>query len=290
MRFCVGDLLDILQEAGMDTLKLIPFLFLTYLLMEWLEHKTGSRTQAMIRRSGKAGPLFGGILGVAPQCGFSAAAANLYSGGLITAGTLVAVFLSTSDEMLPIFLSSEVPILTIVKILSIKAVYGVICGFGLDFLYHGLLRREIRYKNIHSMCESEHCKCEEGIFPSALRHTLQITVFIFIVTFLLELVMDTVGEEHLSNVISNVPVIGEMVAGMVGLIPNCAASVILTELYIENVIGMGPMMAGLFVNAGVGVLVLCRMNKKRVKQNIGIIAYLYLVGVIGGALVGFFVS
>lgn len=287
MRFFVG---DILLEACLDTLKLVPFLFLTYLLMEWLEHKTGSRTQAMIRRAGKAGPLFGGILGVVPQCGFSAAASNLYSGGLITAGTLIAVFLSTSDEMLPIFLSMEVPLITIVKILAIKLVYGMICGFALDFLYHGLLKREIRYKNIHTMCESEHCKCEEGIFSSALRHTFQITLFIFFVTLALEALMEGVGEEQLSRVISDVPILGEMVAGFVGLIPNCASSVVVTELYLQNVIGAGPMMAGLFVNAGVGVLILCRMNKKRIKQNVGIIAYLYLTGVIGGILVDFFVK
>lgn len=287
MKFFVG---DIIAEAGLDTLKLIPFLFLTYLLMEWLEHKTGSRTQAMIRRAGKTGPFFGGLLGAFPQCGFSAAASNLYSGGLITAGTLVAVFLSTSDEMLPIFLSTDVPWGTIIKILGIKFVYGVICGFVLDFLYQGVLKREIRYKNIHTMCESEHCKCEQGVFQSALRHTLKITLFIFIVTLVLEAVLEGFGEEQLTKVLSNVPILGEMMAGIIGLIPNCASSVVVTELYLQHVIGAGPMMAGLFVNAGVGILVLCRMNKRRVKQNVGIIAYLYLAGVIGGILVNLFIS
>lgn len=287
MKFFVG---DIIAEAGLDTLKLIPFLFLTYLLMEWLEHKTGSRTQAMIRRAGKTGPFFGGLLGAFPQCGFSAAASNLYSGGLITSGTLVAVFLSTSDEMLPIFLSTDVPWGTIIKILGIKFVYGVICGFVLDFLYQGVLKREIRYKNIHTMCESEHCKCEQGVFQSALRHTLKITLFIFIVTLVLEAVLEGFGEEQLTKVLSNVPILGEMMAGIIGLIPNCASSVVVTELYLQHVIGAGPMMAGLFVNAGVGILVLCRMNKRRVKQNVGIIAYLYLAGVIGGILVNLFIS
>ena len=148
-----------LADAVMDTLKILPFLFLTYLVMEWLEHKTGSRTQAAIRRAGKMGPLFGGVLGIFPQCGFSAAASNLYAGGVITAGTLVAVFLSTSDEMLPIFLSEAVPVTTIVSVLGAKLLLGTVSGFFLDFLYHRLLRREIRYKNIHTMCESDFFFC-----------------------------------------------------------------------------------------------------------------------------------
>ena len=277
--------IDIFIEAGADTLKLVPFLFLTYVLMEWLEHRTGSRTQAAIRRAGKAGPLLGGVIGVFPQCGFSAAASNLYSGGLITAGTLVAVFLSTSDEMLPIFISEAVPAGTILRILATKVVIGVICGFALDFLYHGILRRQIRYRNIHTMCESEHCKCEEGIFPSALRHTLQITVFLFLITILLEAVLEGLGEEALSGLLFDQPVIGELLAGLIGLIPNCASSVVITQLYLEQVIGTGPMMAGLLTNAGVGLLVLCRMNRKRVKQNLGIIAYVYLAGAAWGVLI-----
>lgn len=279
---------DIIVEAGIDTWKLVPFLFLTYVLMEWLEHRTGSRTQAAIRRAGKAGPFFGGVIGVFPQCGFSAAASNLYSGGLITAGTLVAVFLSTSDEMLPIFISEAVPMGTILKVLATKMMIGVICGFALDFLYHGILRREIRYRNIHTMCESEHCKCEEGILPSALRHTMQISVFIFLITLLLEAALEGFGEEALTGLVLDQPVLGELIAGLVGLIPNCASSVVITQLYLEQVIGAGPMMAGLLTNAGVGVLVLCRMNRKRVRQNLGIISYVYLAGVAWGIVIDLF--
>lgn len=278
-------IIEILTEAVLDTLKLVPFLFITYVLMEWLEHRTGSRTQAAIRRAGKAGPLFGSVLGVFPQCGFSAAASNLYAGGLITAGTLVAVFLSTSDEMLPIFVSEAVPAGTIIKIAAAKIAIGAVCGFGLDLFYHGILRREIRYKNIHSMCESEHCKCEEGIIPSALRHTLHITIFIFLVTLVLEAVIEGMGKEALSGLVLDQPVAGECIAGLIGLIPNCASSVVITQLYLEQVIGAGPMMAGLLCNAGVGMLILCRMNRKRVRQNLGMIAYVYLAGVVWGILI-----
>ena len=278
-------IIDIFVDAVFDTIKLIPFLFLTYLVMEWLEHKTGSRTQATIRKAGKAGPLFGGMIGVFPQCGFSAAAANLFAGGLITAGTLAAVFLSTSDEMLPIFISEAVSPATIVKILVTKMVLAIISGFVLDFLYHKLIRKEIRYKNIHTMCESEHCKCEEGILVSTIRHTLHITLFIFLITLALNLVIEGVGEEQLASLVQNVPVVGELVAGLVGLIPNCAASVVITELYVQSVIGSGPMMAGLLSSAGVGLLILFRINKKHPKQNLGILAYVYVVAVAWGILI-----
>lgn len=277
-------LYDIGLDALLDTLKLLPFLFLTYLVMEWLEHKTGSRTQALIRRAGRAGPLFGGLLGVFPQCGFSAAAANLYSGGIITAGTLAAVFLSTSDEMLPIFLSNAVPLKTIAGILLIKAVLAVISGFFLDFLYHKLIRKEIRYKNIHTMCESEHCKCEEGIWGSTLRHTFHIALFLFLISLALNAVMETVGTGALRGLVMDVPVVGEVIAGLVGMIPNCAASVLVTELYVEGVIGAGPMMTGLLAGAGVGILVLCRMNKRHPKQTAGILLFVYLISVFWGIL------
>lgn len=277
-------LYDIGLDAFLDTVKLLPFLFLTYLVMEWLEHKTGSRTQALIRKAGKTGPLFGGLLGVFPQCGFSAAASNLYSGGLITAGTLAAVFLSTSDEMLPIFISEAIPVQTILCILGLKLLLAVISGFLLDFLYHKLIRKEIRYKNIHTMCESEHCKCEEGIWISTIRHTLHIALFIFLISIVLNGLMEWVGEDTLRGLTLNVPVIGEMLAGIVGMIPNCAASVFITELYVEGVIGIGPMMSGLLAGAGVGTLVLCRMNKKHPKQTAGILLFVYLISVFWGVL------
>ena len=276
---------DILWDAFFDTIKLVPFLFLTYLVMEWLEHKTGTRTQAAIRRAGKAGPLLGGVLGIFPQCGFSVAAANLYAGGLITAGTLAAVFLSTSDEMLPIFLSEAVSITSIVKILATKMVLAVLSGFVLDFLYHKIIRKEIRYKNIHAMCESEHCKCEEGIIQSALRHTLQITLFIFLITLALNIIIAAIGEEQLASLLQNIPVAGEVVAALIGLIPNCAASVVITELYVQGVIGAGPMMAGLLSSAGLGMLIMFRMNKKHPKHNFGILAFVYVAAVFWGILI-----
>lgn len=281
-------LYDIVSDAFFDTLKLLPFLFLTYLAMEWLEHRTGSRALAVIRKAGRAGPLCGGIAGIIPQCGFSTAAANLYSGGVITAGTLAAVFLSTSDEMLPIFLSEAVPPLTIACILGIKAGLAVISGFLLDFLYHRYIRREIRYKNIHTMCESEHCKCEEGILQSALRHTLHITLFIFFISIVLGFLIESAGMERLRAAVFDLPVVGEMLAALIGMIPNCAASVFITELYVEGLIGVGPMMSGLLAGAGMGSLVLCRINKKHPKQNFLLLLFVYLISVFWGIVLDFF--
>ena len=172
-------LMDILLDGLLDSLRLVPFLFLTYLTMEYLEHKTSTKTRAVVRRAGKLGPLAGSIAGVFPQCGFSAAASNLYAGGVITTGTLIAVFLSTSDEMLPIFISESVSVRVIAVVLGIKLVLGMITGFLVDFIFR-FRPSPIRYKEIHSMCESEHCGCEEGIFPSALKHTVKIFLFVFL--------------------------------------------------------------------------------------------------------------
>ncbi|MBO6108925.1 MAG: arsenic efflux protein [Eubacterium sp.] len=285
-------ILDVIIDAGLDTVKLIPFLFVTYLAMEWFEHRTEVKTQSAIMKAGRLGPLLGGVLGVVPQCGFSAAASSLYSGGVITAGTLVAVFLSTSDEMLPILLSEAAPIGNILKILAVKALFGIIAGFILDAIYHGMMKRPLRYKNITSthtvndVCEGEHCHCEEGsILKSAIIHTIQIVLFIFLFGVIIGGIVEWIGEETIASFITGVPFVGELIAGLIGLIPNCAASVVITELYLEGVIGAGPMMSGLLVGAGVGILVLCRLNRRHVKQNIGIIGYLYVMGVLFGMLV-----
>lgn len=274
---------EILHHCVEDTVKILPFLFLTYLMMEYIEHKTSDRTRIMIRRAGKMGPLFGGILGALPQCGFSTAAAGFFSGRVITVGTLIAVFLSTSDEMLPILLSSQAPLSLILEILTAKAVLGILAGFVIDFLFRKFNQRKIGI-SIHDLCMDEECQCEESILKSALKHTLSIALFIFIATFLLNLFIHGIGEENLGNMILNRPIIGEVLAGIIGLIPNCAASVVITTLYLEGAMGAGPMMSGLLVGAGVGVLVLFRTNKN-LKENLKITALLYVTGVLCGIII-----
>jgi len=275
---------DAIADGALDTIKLVPFLFLTYLLMEYIEHRTSDRTRALIRRTDKLGPLFGGALGAVPQCGFSAAAASLYAGRVITVGTLIAVFLSTSDEMLPIFLSNRVDMALIGRILLIKALYGMAAGFVVDFLFRWLNLRKIGM-SIHGICEAEHCECEQGIFRSAVKHTLSITLYIFLISVALTLFLEMIGTGNLEKLVFNRPVIGEILAGLIGLIPNCAASVALTTMYLDGAMSAGAMMAGLMVGAGVGILILFRTNRRK-KETFQIIGILYCAGVIGGLLTG----
>ena len=284
-------MLEIIQDTIIDGIKLLPFLFITYLIMEYLEHKTANKTKEIIKKSGKLGPLWGAILGIFPQCGFSAAAANLYAGRLITLGTLIAIFLSTSDEMIPVLISENAPMGLMLKILAIKLTIGIIAGFVIDFVMHKLPRKqkkeneETAQEEIGHMCEHEHCHCEdEGIIKSSIKHTLNIFLFIIIITFILNTVIHFVGEENISNLIINVPVVGALIAGLIGLIPNCAGSVLLTQLYLKQVITMGSMIGGLLVGSGIGILILFRVNED-LKDNLKILTLLYVIGVISGILI-----
>lgn len=278
--------MDSILDAGLDSLKLLPFLFVTYLAMEWMEHLSGDRLQKKVSSAGKSGPLWGSLLGVVPQCGFSAAAASLYSGRVITLGTLFAVFLSTSDEMLPILISEEIAIPVILKILLTKVVIAILSGFAIEYVFVTVLKKEEGKVNIHKICEHEHCKCREGVLRSALFHTVKIFIYILIFSLILNLVIGFFGEDRLAFIFSGAPIIGEMAAALVGLIPNCASSVLITELYLQGIIDSGAMMAGLLCNAGVGMLVLFRLNEDR-KENIRILMLLYFTAVIWGILIHF---
>lgn len=275
-------MLEIVLDSLLDTVKLIPFLLLTYILMEYLEHKASAATTRIVRRAGKWGPAIGAAVGAVPQCGFSAAAAGLYAGRVITLGTLIAIMLSTSDEMLPILISAKVSPVLILQILGIKIILGACAGFGIDALFGG---RQEEHDHIHEICEHDHCHCEEGIIKSAVLHTLQIAVFILVINFILNFVLERVGAEALSQWIWNKPVIGQMLSGAIGLIPNCASSVAITQLYLEGVMSFGAMMSGLLVNTGVGLLVLCRVNRHK-KDNLKIIGLLYGIGVAAGIIIG----
>ncbi|WP_415997303.1 putative manganese transporter, partial [Gordonibacter pamelaeae] len=275
----------VLEHSVADTLYLIPFLFVTYLVMEWLEHKTGGKAQAAVQRAGAAGPIVGAVVGVVPQCGFSAVAATLWAGRVITLGTLFAVFLSTSDEMLPIFIAEQVPLIVILKILGAKIVVGMVMGFIVDAGMR-LARRIDAPLHIHDLCERDHCHChdgEGGILKSALKHTLQVTVFIFVITIVLNGVLEVVGEDALGEFLSANPVLSVFGSALVGLVPNCAASVVIAQLYVSGVLGSGAMLAGLLVSAGVGLLVLVRTNRHW-KQNVAIIVGLYAMGVFWGLI------
>lgn len=273
-------MLDVIQDTLIDALKLLPFLFLTYLLMEFIEHKTSNKAKERIKKSGKFGPFFGSLLGILPQCGFSVSATNFYSARVITLGTLISVYLSTSDEMLPVMISEAFPVQEILKILAIKLVIGMIAGFLIDLVLR-LRNKNQEEEKIEDICEKDHCHCEKGIVRSAIHHTIHIFLFILLITFALNLIIYWIGEENIAGFLINQPILGPVIASLIGLIPNCASSVIITELYLGNVINAGTLIAGLLVNAGVGLAVLFRTNKG-IKQNLAIVALLYVIGVISG--------
>lgn len=285
-------MLDAFIDSLVDSIKLLPFLFITYLIMELIEHKTSDKTQRVIKSSGKFGPLLGGILGIFPQCGFSAAASNLYAGHIITLGTLIAIFLSTSDEMLPILISESVDIQVILKILAIKLVLGIFFGFLIDFFlrFRSNLKKENSSNSISTgiehLCQYEHCDCDHGIFRSSIKHTLNIFIYLLLISFVLNLFISFIGEDALSNIIFNQKFLGPIIAGLLGLIPNCASSVIITKLYLSGVISSATMISGLLVGSGVGILVLFKSNKN-LKQNIQITTILYLLGVLSGIILEF---
>lgn len=280
---------DAILDSLIDTVKLIPFLLITYIIMEFIEHKTSHKTKDAIKKSGHFGPLIGGILGVVPQCGFSAVASSLYSARIITLGTLIAVFLSTSDEMLPILISEAVDVRIILSILGIKLVIAVIVGFIIDLFFRKKFETSEDEPEIKDLCEHEHCHCEHGIFKSALKHTINITLYIFIISLVLNIIIYFIGEDNLAHILNSTPIIGPIIASLVGLIPNCASSVIITQLYLSKVLNFATMIAGLLVNTGVGLLILFRTNKD-LKENIKITVLLFAIGVIFGIifdLIGF---
>ncbi len=357
-------LIDIVLDAGKDTLSLVPFLLVTYLVLELIEHAAGERVNAAIKHAGPAGPAVGALLGVVPQCGFSAMASTLYAGRVVTLGTLVAVFLSTSDEMLPMLVAESVPMATMVRILAIKAGAGLITGFVIDLAIralrknarvHAALRRTVLGANanpahvncghsdhtegdiideialagegaahIHELCERDHCGCDDDddhahshahddaaghgahahghdhacgcghdhshggstavhVLRSAVSHTVQVSVFIFLVTLLLVALLETVGEDALAQFLSANEALAVFASALVGLVPNCSASVVITQLYLEGVLSLGAMLAGTLISAGVGYLVLFRTNRS-VRENIVILVMLYVIGAAWGLL------
>ncbi|RGM94899.1 hypothetical protein DXB86_01535 [Collinsella sp. OM06-18AC] len=347
-------LIDILLDAGKDTLSLLPFLLVTYLALETLEHVAGDRVNGAIKRAGAAGPVVGSLLGMVPQCGFSAMAATLYAGRVVTLGTLVAVFLSTSDEMLPLLLAEQVPVQTMAMLLASKALIALVTGFIVDAAIRGLRRNArahaairrtvlgtaanpahvncahddhsggdiidevaeagVSADHIHELCERDHCGCDEdedehehghghdhghegehehhdghghshshegtpvlSIIRSAISHTVQVSVFIFLVTLILVAVLETFGESAIEQFLRGNETLAVLGSALVGLIPNCSASVVITQLYLEGALQLAPMLASTLISAGVGYLVLFRTNRSA-RENAVFLIMMYVIG------------
>lgn len=355
-------LIDILLDAGKDTLSLVPFLLVTYLALETLEHVAGDRVNGAIKRAGAAGPVVGSLLGMVPQCGFSAMAATLYAGRVVTLGTLVAVFLSTSDEMLPLLLAEQVPVQTMAMLLASKALIALVTGFIVDAAIRGLRRNArahaairrtvlgtaanpahvncahddhtggdiidevaeagVSADHIHELCERDHCGCDEdedehghdhshdhghadeherhhdhshshegapivSIIRSAISHTVQVSVFIFLVTLILVAVLETFGESAIEQFLRGNEMLAVLGSALVGLIPNCSASVVITQLYLEGALQLAPMLAGTLISAGVGYLVLFRTNRSA-RENVLFLIMMYVIGAGWGLILSAF--
>lgn len=361
-------LIDILLDAGKDTLSLAPFLLVTYLALETLEHVAGDRVNGAIKRAGAAGPVAGSLLGIVSQCGFSAMAATLYAGRVVTLGTLVAVFLSTSDEMLPLLLAEQVPVQTMAMLLASKALIALVTGFIVDAAIRGLRRNSrahaairrtvlgtaanpahvncahddhtggdiidevaeagVSADHIHELCERDHCGCDDdedeherdhghshdhghagehehhhghghdhghshegapvlSIIRSAISHTVQVSVFIFLVTLILVAVLETFGESAIEQFLRGNETLAVLGSALVGLIPNCSASVVITQLYLEGALQLAPMLAGTLISAGVGYLVLFRTNRSA-RENAVFLVMMYVIGAGWGLILSAF--
>ena len=273
---------EVLLAGILDTLKIIPFLFLTYLFMDFIEHKASRKMINVVERAGALGPLAGGLAGALPQCGFSASASNFYTCRVITLGTLVAVFLSTSDEMLPILISGKISATAILAILAYKAAVGIFVGFAIDFILK-IMNRAKEPINIDELCDEDNCHCERGILFSAIHHTVSIGAFVLVVTFAVNALVYFVGSENLAKIMYDKPFISHFIAAIVGLIPNCAVSVVLTNFALGGFITAGTMLSGLFSGAGVGLLILFKVNKN-LKQNFTIVGIITASAIIFGLL------
>lgn len=276
----ISFLSEVLLDSFLDTLRLIPFLFLTYLVMELIEHKASDKTLGLVRKAGNLGPLAGGALGAAPQCAFSAVAANFYTGRVITLGTLVAVFLSTSDEMLPILIAGGANIKKLLLILLYKVGVAIVTGFAIDLILHFFLR-EKREINIDEICENDNCHCERGIFFSALHHTVTISIFIFFITLTVNSLIFFIGTDRLAELGKTSFGLSHLIFAFLGIIPGCATSVAISTLGLSGIISVGTMLAGLFPNAGAGLIILWRFNKSK-KENLLIMLALIAIGFIFG--------
>lgn len=272
---------EIFLDTFIDSIKLLPFLFVTFLLMEYLEHRFSNKSNNIINKKNKFGPIIGSILGAFPQCGFGVSATNLYAARIITLGTLISIYLSTSDEMLPVLISEKSDFSLIASILIIKVIIGMVCGLIIDFII-----KQKEESKIEDFCLDKHCDCSHGILKSSIKHTINIIIFIFIISLILNIFISYYSDEELKKIFLKNSVFSPFLASLIGLIPNCAASIILIELYLKKIISFGTVLAGLLSSSGVSLLVLFKTNKK-IKENIIILLLVYFIGVIFGLIFNF---
>ena len=264
-----------------ETIKLIPFLLIAFIIIEFIEHKLSDKNEKILKKAGKFGPILGGLLGLIPQCGFSVLATNLYITRIISLGSLISIYLATSDEMLIILIADKAPLPLILTILLFKLIIGIICGYAIDLL----LRNKKNKHHIHELCEHDECHCEEeNIFISSLKHTLKTSLFIFIALLIVNIIFHNWGEAYLSKLLLKNPILSPIISSLITLIPSCGSSVIITELYLLNQVSFGTLISGLLTNSGIAIMLLFK-NNKNIKENITILITIYLIGVISGIII-----
>ena len=269
---------EVILDTILDSIKLLPFLFITFIIIELFEHKFSNKTEEKLSKGGKFGPILGSVLGAFPQCGFSVAATNLYATRIISIGTLFAVYLSTSDEMIPVMIAEHAPVSLIIKVILIKFLFGILFGFIIDLLIKR--KKEVDYH----ICKDDHCDCEHSnLFLAAFKHTINIFIYIFIFTFAINLIMDFGGIKLLEKLFLKDSIFAPFITSLIGLIPNCASSVVLTELYLKDAINFSSLIGGLLSGAGLAIFVLFKTNKNK-KENILILISLYIIGVISSLI------
>ncbi len=271
---------EIIIDTLVDSLKLLPFLFVAFFIIELIEHKLDKKNKNLIAKNTKFGPTIGALLGLVPQCGFSVMATNLYVTRIISLGTLIAIYLSTSDEMIPILLADGSSFKTIALILSIKFIVGMLSGYLIDLF----LRKQKKPKEDYEICENENCHCEKSLLVSSLIHTFKILVFLIIITFILNVLFEYVGNNVLTSIFMKNSIFGPFLTSLIGLIPNCGSSIIISKLYLEGMISLGATISGLLTGSGVALLVLFRTNKN-LKENFLILMLVYLIGALAGIII-----
>lgn len=281
-------MLELLLDTLIDAAKMLPFLFLACLLVEVAEHRQNGRLMRLLSGEGKIGFLAGAVLGTVPQCGFSAMAANLYAGRVITLGTLLSVFIATSDEAFLVLLASPGALPALGGLIAVKFVLAAGTGFAVDFL---LRRRLVRagvvadHEQIHCPCEHE--EGEQSVWRAAVLHTLEVLFYVVVFSFVIHVAMEYFGGELLTGWLSRTRLLQPILAALIGLIPNCAASVLLAQLYLSGAITFASLAAGLSSAAGIGLVVLFRSNRG-LKKNLLITAALFAVSAAAGLVLSVF--
>lgn len=298
---------ELILDALIDTAKMIPFLLIIYVGIELIEYKFGNLIRQKVQSAGNAGPILGALAGAFPQCGFSVVTAALYTQKLVTIGTFLAVLLSTSDEAIPVILSQPDKIHLIWPLLLTKFIIALIAGYAVDFMFRKSNQKTLQHidnysKGIYEEGHHHECVIEEpaccGHSTSSnakhfsyheliwhpIKHTAKIILFIFLATLAINLLFFYIGEERLAALLLNNTFWQPILAALVGLIPNCAASVAITELYLEGTLSYGAVIAGLSASGGLGILVLFKEDKDK-KDIFKVVGLLFAISVLSGLII-----